>query len=439
MPHIDKLAAEGLTCLDANSGSAVCTPTRYGILTGRYAWRTYLQSGVIKKLNKGALIRKEMTSVPQLLKRANYATAAIGKWHLGFKLKAADGRGVQLKPDKKSFSLGAPVGTIIIDGPTDRGFDYYFGFHHAAYMSTLIENDRIIEDQPVNTILGLLGDKSCAYIAEQAKRPTPFFLYLPLNSPHSPIAPSAPWQGKGITPYADFVMETDHVVGRVLQAISDAGIADNTLVIFTSDNGCSPAPAQCEKLESKYGHYASGPYRGYKRSTWEGGHRVPFIVRWPGKVKAGSKTSQLICLTDLMATCADLLDLPLSDEEGVDSISILPTILGKGPSTRKDVIHHSNKGYFAIRQGKWKYIYAWGFGSGDDAPQEGQLLTQLYDMEADAGETKNLVASHPEVVAQLDKLIAKQVASGRSTPGAIQTNDAEVDYRKAYDPNSADE
>jgi arylsulfatase A len=285
-------------------------------------------------------------------------------------------------------------------------------------------------------MLPVLVKRSSDYIANRAKVGRPFFLYLPLNSPHTPIVPSKEWQGKsGLGDYGDFVMQTDWAVGEVLAALDNAGVADNTIVIFTSDNGCSPA-AKVEQLEAK-GHFPSERLRGYKSDIWDGGHRVPFFVRWPGKVKAGSQSSQLICHTDLIATCAHILGANLPENAGEDSVSLLPALLGKDTTPLHEaVVHHSISGRFAIRQGSWKLEFcpgSGGWGNPNDvaAKKQGLPDVQLYDLSADIGEARNVEADHPEVVERLTKLLDKTLSNGRSTPGANQPNDVPVMVRKS--------
>ncbi|MDF7822740.1 arylsulfatase [Pontiellaceae bacterium B12227] len=434
-PHVDKLASQGMVFTDAHSGSAVCTPTRYGVLTGRYAWRTRLQSGVVHH-NGQAMIAADRLTVPGLLKKSGYHSACIGKWHLTYSF--VDEVGNKIKPkEKKKWSAGIPAGTRVVDGPTTRGFDYYSGFHHSAIIETYVENDRVVGDKPMDEVLQFLGTQAVNYIGEQAETENPFFLYLALNSPHTPIAPSKDWIGKsGMGAYCDFLMETDDVVGRVLQALEESGKADNILVIFTSDNGCSAGPAHAADLIKKYGHYPSANLRGYKSDGWDGGHRVPFIVRWPGRVKAGATNSELICHTALLATCAEITGQKLADHEGEDSISILPLLMSQNDAPVYDaVIHHSICGKFSIRQGKWKLCLHPGSGGWSnlkdpDARKQGLPEYQLYDMEKDVAETTNLATQHPEKVEQLIALMKKQVADGRSTPGAPQSNDIEIDLFK---------
>ena len=430
-PNLDRLAAQGMTFTDAHSGSSVCTPTRYGLLTGRYAWRTRLQSGVLDGYVE-PLIAADRLTVPALLKQHGYHTACIGKWHLGFTIEGAGN-----KAGGKGKGEGAPLGAITHDGPVTRGFDEFFGFHHARMIKSVFENDRVTEILEPVDMLPRLTQRATQHIAERAKAGQAFFLYLPLNSPHTPIVPSQEWRGKsGLGDYADFVMETDWAIGEVLGEIDKAGIAKNTLVIATSDNGCSPA-AGTGKLEAQ-GHFASAQYRGYKADIWDGGHRVPFLARWPDRVQAGSQCTQLICHTDLIATCADILGATVSDNSGEDSVSILPALLGKEIAPlREAVVHHSISGKFAVRQANWKLELCpgsggWGKPGDTDAKKQGLPDVQLYDLSNDIGETKNVQTEHPDVVARMTKILEQQIANGRSTPGAKQANDATIEITKRH-------
>lgn len=442
-PHLDQFASQGMRFTDAHSGSSVCTPTRYGLLTGRYAWRTRLQRGVLDGTDDPPLITADRLTVPSFLKQHGYSTGAIGKWHLGFgssrpkRSEEADSPATKVNKGKTG-EAGLPVGTQIIDGPIARGFDYFWGCSNARTMSGLIENDTVIENiQPI-TMLPRLGARAVSYIEQQsqsAKVGKPFFLYIPLTSPHTPILPTPEWQGKsGLGSYGDFVMQTDAVVGDVLAALDRTGLADNTLVVFSADNGCSPA-AKTNELE-KHGHFASGPYRGYKADIWEGGHRVPFLVRWPGKIQPNSSCSQLICHVDLMATCADILGEKLPDEAAVDSVSILPALLGTDTKPlRESVIHHSIDGKFAVRQGKWKLELCsgsggWGSPKDAEATEKGFPSVQLYDVSTDIAESKNVYSDNSDVVEHLSQLLDQYIANGRSTPGPRQPNDVEVKVAK---------
>jgi arylsulfatase A-like enzyme len=455
-PHMDRLVAEGMAFTDAHSSSSVCTPTRYGIMTGRYNWRTRLQSGVLGGFSP-PLIADDRLTVPKLLKQHGYATGCIGKWHLGMTMPVT----------KKNGKFGDQIedgndGTFhaqmkIADGPTTRGFDYYFGISASLDMPpfAFIENDRFTQvptakkkwirtglaapDFEAIDVLPTLTRKACEFFAARAadaKNGKPFFLYLPLTSPHTPIVPTKEWQEKsGLNPYADFVMQTDAALGTLLAALEKNGLAENTLIIFTSDNGCSPA-AKVDELEAK-GHFPSWQLRGYKADIWDGGHRIPFLTRWPGKIKAGTRSTQIVCLTDLMATCAAIVGAKLPDNAGEDSVSLLPALLGTATAPlREAVVHHSISGHFAIRQDKWKLELCAGSG-GWSSPKEpaarkqGLPRVQLYDMTQDISERANQQAAQPEVVARLTKLLEKYVADGRSTPGAPQKNDVSIDIWKA--------
>ena len=425
-PHVDRLAREGMVFTDAHSGSSVCTPTRYGLMTGRYSWRTRLQRGVVQGFAPN-LVAQDRPTVASFLKKQGYHTAVIGKWHLDF-LYQDSATGQTLK--RKGKKTLAPVGSTIPDGPVHRGFDYFHGFHHAGDMKGVIENDSVILHEDEINMLPRLERKAVEYIEDRAKNPDqPFFLYVPFGSPHTPILPTKEWQGKsGINAYADFVMQTDAAFGSIVQALDDHGFSKNTLVIFSSDNGCSKA-ARFSELEAA-GHYASAHLRGSKADIWDGGHRVPFIVRWPAGIKAGTQSDQLICLTDLMATSADLLGVSLPQRAGEDSVSFLPALSGKTiESSRSGVVHHSISGHFAYRMGKWKLCLAKGSG-GWTSPKENQVAksvpkAQLYDMEADPSETTNLYDSHPEVAERLLKQLKADVSGGRSTEGHPSKNDVD--------------
>jgi arylsulfatase A-like enzyme len=421
-PHLDRLAAEGMVFTDAHSGSAVCTPTRYGLLTGRYAWRTRLQQGVLSDYDP-PLIDAGRLTLPTLLRRQGYHSACIGKWHLGFTLAEVGDR-----PLRGEFA-GAPLGSVTRDGPVDRGgFHHFFGFHHARKMRSFF-TDRVADrDVPVAEALGLLASRSAKYIAERAKTGSPFFLYLALNSPHTPIAPSAAWQGRSpLGPYGDFVLETDAAVGTVLDALTQAGVATNTLVIFTADNGFSPEAGRAKLAEQ--GHFPSGPYRGHKADIWEGGHRVPFLARWPGRVPAGTRSDHALCLIDLFATLAELAGLAVPDTAAEDSFSFLPVLLGQAPGApRAPIVHHSINGRFALREGDWKLALC--AGSGGWSKDGGETSPQLYQLSADPGETRNRATAEPERVREMTARLQALVDAGRSRPGPPARNDRPVDIHK---------
>jgi arylsulfatase A-like enzyme len=313
-----------------------------------------------------------------------------------------------------------------------RGFDYYHGFHHAGDMEGVIENDTVIAHENEIHMLPRLTRKAVEYIDNRAMidDDQPFFLYVPYGSPHTPILPTEAWQGKsGLGDYADFVMETDAGFGAILDALDRNGLAKNTLVIFSADNGCSKA-AKISSLQEQ-GHYPSAHLRGSKADLWEGGHRVPFIARWPGKVEPGSTSDQLICLTDLMATCAELTGASLPAFSAEDSVSFLPALSGDPIATsRNGVIHHSISGHFSYRMGDWKLLLArasggWTAPKEDEAKKAGTPVGQLYNLSEDPGEMNNLYAKNPEVVERLLAQLKNDVNSGRSTDGPESQNDLE--------------
>lgn len=451
-PHIDQLAAEGMKFTDAHTPSAVCTPTRYGFLTGRYNWRSRLKSGVLTGKSP-ALIEDERTTIADVMKNAGYQTAFIGKWHLGWDWGLVDGDTLRGEGwDAKDFDQ-LDFSKPVTHTPNDLGFDYAYGHSGSLDMApyVYVENGMataIPDTVTVNTgkyswwregptspdfdhekVTPNFFERSIQYIEEKAKEEKPFFLYLALPSPHTPILPPAVWQGKsGIAPFGDFMMMIDDYVGQVNEAIKKAGIEENTLVIFTSDNGGSPA-AGLDVMQAA-GHFSSYIYRGHKADAFEGGHRVPFIAKWPAKIKAGTSRDQTICLTDMMATSAEITGYTLKDNEGEDSYSLMGLfdVEKQVDNFRKATVHHSINGSFAIRQGEWKLIMAkdsggWSFPKPGD-PAEAELPdVQLYNLASDPGETTNLQAENPEKVASLKALLSKYIKEGRSTPGAPQQND----------------
>jgi arylsulfatase A len=423
-PHFDRLAREGMTFTDAHSASAVCTPTRYALLTGRYAWRTRLQRGVIDGFQE-PLIAPDRLTLPALLRRAGYHSALIGKWHLGFTLDSGEiGRG------KSPGTASAPVGARTHNGPLTRGFDYFYGVQHARSMGTFFEQDvAVAVVKPVDA-LGRLTQRAVEYVKERAGAGQPFFLYFALTSPHTPIVPSQGWRGKsGLGDYGDFVMETDWAIGQVLAALDEAGIAGRTLVLASSDNGCAPQ-ARPDQLEAQ-GHFPSAQFRGYKADIWEGGHRVPFVVRWPGHVEPRTTNRAPICLTDLIATCAEIIGVKLPPNAAEDSFSFLPALQGQSSTGRRVLVHHSIHGKFAVREGSWKLALT--AGSGGFSKEETSGPMQLYDLARDEAERHNLAAEQPAVVQRLTARLEQIVNNGRSTPGPRQRNDVPVAWRASDD------
>ena len=374
------------------------------------------------------------------LKRHGYATACIGKWHLGWTWP-------RKSDDPEDVDFSRPI----TDGPTSVGFDYFLGISASLDMApyVYIRNDRptalpdriveegtgqqfwragpIAPDFTHEEVLPKLTEEAVRYIDDQAGKDAPFFLYFPLPAPHTPILPTEPFQGaSGTNPYGDFCLQVDNTVGQVMAALERNGIADNTILVFTSDNGCSPM-ADFEAL-AKVGHNPSYVFRGHKADIYEGGHRIPLLIRWPERIKPGTSTAETVCLVDLLATCADILGDELPDDAGEDSVSNLPVWLGTSldKPLREATVHTSINGSLSIRQGRWKLELCPGSG-GWSPPRPGEECAglpaiQLYDLEDDIGERKNLFEDHPDIVDRLKGLLARYVSTGRSTPGVPQQN-----------------
>jgi arylsulfatase A-like enzyme len=388
-PNLNRLAAEGMRFTDAHTAASVCTPTRYGLLTGRYPSRIG-QFGVLTTYSP-PIIPKTRLTVPSLLKQHGYETACIGKWHLGMKWAGKPGT-------EKSI----PVGSRLLTPPNAAGFDYFYGFTHARNIGTIIEQDRVVENVAEVENQPRMIAKAVEWIG-QRDAAKPFFLYFPMCPPHTPVVPAPDFVGKGRvkgaeSKYGDWVYQGDHMLGQLLDALERKGLAANTLVIATADNGAADRP------------YA--PLRGSKSSIHEGGHRVPFLARWPGKIQPGSVSDATICLNDLMATAAEIVGTKLPANAGEDSVSILPALLGTATNPlREATIHQSPKRELAIRQGPWKLVFT------------ANGKRELYDLKTDIGETKDVATTYPETVERLAALMRKQIADGRGTPGAAQKND----------------
>ena len=421
-PHLDQMAGEGMRFTDAHTPSAVCSPTRYGLLTGRYAWRTELKKGVLGAWDR-PLIEKDRLTLASMLSQHDYHTACIGKWHLGWEWKTADGRALQIGQVKhelrvklaKAVDYTLPLG----GGASSAGFDYYFGddvVNQPPYV--WIENNQCMT-QPTEpllesirhgssngpatpgwdqtNVLPRITQRALQYIQERGKeKDTPFLLYFPLTAPHVPVMPSTPYIGKSVFgPYGDFVHQVDDIVGQIIHALDRNGFAENTLVIFTSDNGSFATP--------KMGHSPNGELRGRKTQIFEGGHRVPFLVRWLGTIDGGSVNHQLVGVHDVMATVAAIVGHELPADAAEDSVNLMPTLLNASRSVRQDLVHHSRSGEFAIRDGDWKLI--------TDSKRKPVLL---FNVGNDLAETNSLYDQHPEVVKRLADKLEKQCQSGRS-------------------------
>lgn len=446
-PNIDRLAGSGIRFTDAHTSSAVCTPTRYGILTGRYNWRSTLKSSVLGGYSK-ALIDPSRLTVGKLLQESGYHTAFVGKWHLGWDWTFKQ---PYEKLNSLDNNLEVDYTQPIKNGPMEAGFSYSYGFSSSLDIPpyVYVENNRVTavpDRMTVNVdekafwrngptgsdfdhtlVLPHLTDKAVSYINEQADHNTPFFLYFALPAPHTPILPITEFMGKSNTNmYGDFMLQVDDVVGQVTRALEEKGILDNTILIFTSDNGCSPR-ASFPELK-KVGHNPSYIYRGHKADIYEGGHRVPFVVHWPKGISNAATSDEIICTTDLMATAADLVGYSLPANAAEDSFSFLDILKGdNAQQVRPQVVHHSIEGRFAIRKGDWKLIL-WPGSGGWSQPLSGDALKglpemQLYNLASDPGEKENVIAAYPGQVTALRDELAQLIKNGRSTPGPVQKND----------------
>ncbi|NQU48544.1 MAG: arylsulfatase [Planctomycetes bacterium] len=472
-PHLDALAASGMRFSDAHTPSAVCTPTRYGVLTGRYCWRTRIKSGVLGGTSTN-LIDEARVTLPDLMRQAGYQTAAIGKWHLGL------GSG-----EKTDWDVP------LVPGPLEHGFDTFFGIPASLDMAPYVwVRDRGLEAAATETVaasqqarhggggfwragpmapgfdhgdvLPRVTAEAVRFIESEATASgKPFFLYWALPAPHTPWMPTDKFRGAseaGV--YGDFAAMVDDAVGQVMAALEVSGLAENTLVIFTSDNGAHWTPEDI----AKFGHRANHQRRGQKADIWEGGHRVPFLVRWPGRIEPGSQSDDLICLTDLMSTLSRVVGRGVPVDAGEDSVVIRSLAdawaggasggLGSGNQasaaeaadanrvafasaaapaselkTRRDIIHHSFKGHFAIRAGDWKLMEKLGSG-GFSKPQTrepaaGEAPGQLYNLASDPKETQNLYNEQPEKVAQLQAMLDAYRAQGHSRFGVVAGGSAD--------------
>jgi len=452
-PHLDRLVRQGRSFTDAHTSSAVCSPTRYGLLTGRYNWRTRLQEWVLAAYEP-PLIVADRPTLPGFLRQHGYHTACVGKWHLGWEWPGPQPSRMMEKANGQAF-LQWDYAQPITGGPTDRGFDYYFGVDVPNFPPfTYIENDRVVtlpseKFQPdpsegvvlpgqfagapaapewqLQDILPELTRRAVRYVHDRAKEQQPFFLYFSLTSPHEPIVPTEDFRGKsGIAPIADFVMQTDWSAGQVVEAIDKAGLAENTIVVFTADNGHSHYTGWQQLVAA--GHHPSGPYRGHKGDIWEGGHRVPLVVRWPGHIKAGTSSEQLVCLTDLFATCAEVVGAEPPANGAEDSLSFLAALLGKPNSDgRSTLVSHSNFGEFAYRDGPWKLVFR--MSGRNLAESRGKpTVAELYRLDTDVGEMTDLAAQHPEVVERMANDLRTLIDCGTSRPTQKSANDTVVRF-----------
>lgn len=437
--NIDRIAGEGVIFTDAHATSSVSTPSRYSLMTGRYNWRSTMKHGVTGGYST-PIIPRERTTMAGMLQEQGYRTACIGKWHLGWNWN-------NVEEGNRSIDYTQPI----TDGPTERGFDYFYGIAASLDMAPYIyvENDRatMVPDRiepdykddvvfwrkgPISPdfehakVFENLTDRACGFIADNAKGDQPFMLYYPMTAPHTPVMPSEEFIGKsGLNLYADFVMMLDNEVGRILNAIEQAGIRDNTIVVFATDNGCAPYIHPEELVAA--GHHPSGIFRGYKSDIYDGGHRIPLIMKWPDRIKPHT-VAQTACLADLMATFAAITGYELQPDEAEDSFDLSPVLFNDNYSEeiRNATIHSSNDGSFAIRMGDWKLItiaHSGGWGYPTLKECEGLPRVQLYNMKDDPAETTNLYEARHDVVNELFKTLTGYVENGRSTPGPAQHNE----------------
>lgn len=431
-PHFDRLAAEGLLFTDAHSPSGVCTPTRYGVLTGRYCWRSRLKSGVLGGYST-PLLDPGQPTLGTLFQDAGYATAAVGKWHLGMALPLLSDD-VQTTP--WAGDPGIDFAGTISDGPTHHGFDRYFGVTASLDMApyVYVRDDHFealpTAQQPgqrfpdfvrqgprsidfrLENVLDDLAREAVSFIEEAAAGEAPFFLYMPLTAPHKPTTPHPHFVGRTeLGPYGDFIHQTDWTLGRVLRALDETGAAANTLVVVTSDNGSymytrdqRPDHVEDEGVQAfrPEHHRANGPWRGTKADVYEAGHRVPFVVRWPGRVAAGTRSAEPICHVDLYATFAAAAGLEVVEGAAEDSHDLSSLLEGAAGATRGGpVVHHSGNGTFALRDGRWKAIFCTGSGGREQPKGRPFDGVRLFDMHLDGGETRDLAAEQPEIVERM--------------------------------------
>ncbi len=457
--NIDRLAREGMRLTDCHSSSALCTPSRYGLLTGRYNWRSRLKSVVLPG-HSSHLIEVGRETLASLLKKDGYQTAAVGKWHLGMDWTTKNGYELPLEYFGKNADCdlimdGIDFDAPIQNGPNALGFDYFYGMPASLDQPPFIhiENDRAIT-KPVQMIgkrdlhradatdqFGVeygpaeegydpvklvpeMDNKVLDLVDRYADGDKPFFIYYPTLAVHGPLVPSPEYQGKsGLNAYADFVLQVDGFVGRLDALLQEKGIADNTIVIFTSDNGCSPV-ADFPALLAQ-GHNPSAAYRGWKGDIWDGGHRIPFVIRWPEKIPAGTTSDSLTTLVDIFATVADITGQRYGDNAGEDSISMLPMLLGEAAHSRKDLVHHSAMGNYSLRMGDWKMSFcsdSGGMPKGPGAKEENVPAYQLHNMACDVAEHFNLYGTQPQLEQEMLTTLSRYIREGRSTPGAPQQN-----------------
>jgi len=443
-PHLDQLAAEGMRFTDAHSSSGICTPSRYALLTGRHHWRKFHR--IVGAFGPSVFDDARLT-MPEMFRAHGYQTACIGKWHLGWDWDAIRREGARPVKGKgyppEAFDWNKPVP----DGPLAHGFDHYFGDDVPNFPPyAWILRDRVVgtpsvpyravpkppegshEGRPgpmvegwrLDEVMPELTRHAVEWLHARKDEEQPFFLYFPFTSPHAPIVPTDAWQGRsGAGPYGDFVAQSDDTVGQVLRALEEAGLAENTIVVFSADNG--PEHYAYARMQ-KFAHRSAGELRGLKRDVFEGGHRVPMIVRWPGVTEAGAVSDALVSQTDLMATFAGMLAHELPDDAAEDSFDQAPVLRGERDGVRPFAIHNTFASKWGVRRGRW-LLLTQRDGYHTRVPNwlretfaKNELDHMLCDLEADPGQTRNVSAQHPEVVAELRALLANVRERGHSAP-----------------------
>lgn len=449
-PNLNKLAREGLIFTDAHTPSGVCSPTRYGLLTGRYCWRTRLTSGVLWDY-AGTLIEPDRKTIAGILQENGYYTGMVGKWHLGIDWKLFDETAADMITKETRYS---DYSNIDFHSPVKRGINEY-GFHYSFAIAgsanmtpfTYLENNKVtgLPEYTTEEVRQETGEwygseghvakgfrlednlpncsaKAIEFIENAIRQypEKPFFLYYPLVSPHTPVVPNEAFIGKSKAgAYGDFIVETDFYIGELMTKLKELGIDKNTMIIFTSDNG--PENDRFRNMKTKgdmntHGQKSQAPYRGWKRERWEGGHRVPFFLYWPGLISTGDKCSTTICLTDVMPTIAELTGTILPENSAEDGKSFYKAIIGKDrpESFHEAIVHHEGNGSFAIRMGRFKLII--------DGPRTPSLLLDeqvkksfmLFDVTNDIREESEISSFHPDVVQQMFEILKKYVREGRS-------------------------
>ena len=446
-PHLDRLAAEGLRFTDGHSSSGVCTPSRYAMLTGRYHWRDFHK---IAEAFDGPVFKPGQLTLPAMLRQQGYATACIGKWHLGWDWDAIRKPGTPKRSIQHTdFDWTKPFP----GGPLSQGFDYYFGDNVINFPPyAWIENDRFVTAPDVTFTnftfkakeggpecrpgpgrsdwdfyqnLPTLTRKGVEYVRSRKGKAQPFFLFFPMPSPHAPIIPTDAFDGKSQAGgYGDYVVQTDDACGQLLAALRDCGFETNTIVVFSSDNG---PEYYAYARDEKYDHWSAAPFRGLKRDLYEGGHHVPFVIRWPGVTEAGTVTEALISQVDLMATFAAMLDFDLPGNAAADSFNFQPWLKGEVKTPpRSTMVHNTNPKNYAIRDGDWLLVDAKsGYTSTKpspawnkkhhQAPDDDQPV-ELYNLKDDIGQRNNLAAEQPKKVTELQMLLGRIRDQGHSAP-----------------------